>query len=81
MSIEKRWTGVRTAKDVTPEIEETFADYAQRWPEATTMDLIERIESRYGTLADGTYPDFGSAASTPAIRKIRKIVKDARADG
>lgn len=78
MSTEKRWTEIRTAKDVTPEIEAIFTDFAQGWPEATTMDLIERVEYNGGALADGTYPDFGGSASTPAIRKIRKIVKDAR---
>lgn len=77
MSTEKRWTEIRAAKDVTPEIEEVFVDFAQGWPKDTTMDLIERVENS-GPQADGTYLDFGTATSTPAIRKIRKIVKDAR---
>lgn len=78
MSTERRWTEVRTAKDITPEIEAIFEDYAQGWPEASVMELIERVEHSSAPQADGTYLDFGGSSSTPAIRKIRKIVKDAR---
>lgn len=75
---DNRYTEINTAADITPEMEEVFADYAQSWPEATVLDLIERFES--GSLADGSYPDFGPVNNSPAIRKVRKIVKEARAN-
>lgn len=78
MSTDRRYTEFRTAKDITPEIEAIFEDYAQGWPEASVMDLIDRVERGF-PLNDGTYADFGTASSSPAITKIRKIVRAARA--
>ncbi len=79
MSTDRKYTEIRTAKDITPEIEALVEDYAQGWPEAPAMDIIDRIE-RGGALDNGTYADFGSASSSGAITKVRKIVREARAE-
>ena len=78
MSTDRRYTEFRTAKDITPEVEKIVEDYAQGWPEASVMDIIDRIE-RGTSLENGTYADFGSQSSSPAITRVRKIVREARA--
>lgn len=79
MTTDRTYTEIRTAADITPEIETLVEDYAQGWPEASAMDIIDRIE-RGGALDNGTYADFGPDSSGPAISKVRRIVREARRD-
>lgn len=70
------YTEILTAADVTDEITEMVEDCATGWPDATTGDILERVEGY--TLSDGTSPDFGGSADSPAIRKVRRIIREAR---
>ena len=70
------YTEILVAADVTDEITEMVEDCAAGWPDATTTDILERIEGY--TLNDGTSPDFGGSTDSPAIRKVQRIVREAR---
>lgn len=68
---------ILTKADVTPEIEDMISDVATGWPDASLSDILERVESY--KLTDGSHPDFGPKASSPAITFARKIAREARA--
>jgi len=74
----KTYTKIYEAADVTEEIlahaeetEEWFADERIDWE-----DFVDRMDSK--PLADGTYIDMGSQMGSPAIKKIRKYIRDLR---
>lgn len=74
---DETYTKIHHKADVTEELEAMIADVAVGWPDASVSDVIERIESY--RLNDGTHPDFGPKADSPAIRYARKIAREARA--
>ena len=78
MSSDRKYTEILKSSDITPEIETIIEDYAQGWISESAIDIIDRIEHG-GPLSDGTYADFGTRYSSPAITKARKIVREARA--
>lgn len=74
-----KYTEVRSAEDVTDEILEMVRGIESGWYAESRIDWLDvwdRLERM--RLEDGSYPDLGSAADTPARKHIRRIINAER---
>lgn len=73
------YTEVRTADDVTDEIIEIVMSVVDGWYQTGPIDwedLLDRVDGN--ELADGTMIDFGDSLDSPAIRKVKRVVRQQR---
>lgn len=78
---EKQYTTIIEVSDVTEEVLDA-ADYAEEWfvdEPIDWEDFLKYMESRQ--LSDGTWIDMGNSMDSPAIRKIKRHIRDLRRNG
>jgi hypothetical protein len=83
MTSDNVWTEIRTAADVTPEILD-LAEHIEAgwWSGDARIDWGEFVDRMDGArLKDGTRLDVGADLDSPAIRKIKKHIRDLRKAG
>ena len=74
---DKRYTEVREAKDVTPEVM-AIAEYATEFYEDRIEweDVWDRMDG--STLADGSVLDMGGSSDSAAMRTIKRRINASR---
>jgi hypothetical protein len=73
MSTETQWREIRTHADalaIRPQIEAAYDWLAASRERITMVDLLDRLEYDDPTL------DFGTTLDTPAVRRIRLIMRE-----
>lgn len=76
MRSETQWHEIRTAADITPQMRKHIESEAVGFPDKTTLDIVDSMERV--PEPDGRFLDFGTTINTPAITKVRRIIRDAR---
>jgi hypothetical protein len=73
---EKKYTAIFESNEVTEEILDAARSIVDGWYANRHIDLndfLDRLETYQ--LANGTYPDFGTDITTPAIQKILRYMR------
>lgn len=79
---ERQYTEITSADDVTEEVLEMVRNIESGWyldRRIDWEDVWDRLEG--SLLADGTYIDLGPETSTPAMRKIKRVINEERREG
>lgn len=78
MTTDTRYTTCTAADEVTPEILEV-AETTDEWYSDQPIEWEDFIDRMDGTiLRDGTVLDMGPTIDSPAIRKIKRHIRDLR---
>ena len=74
-----KYTLILTAESVTDEVMKIVFDVVDGWYQSSRIDWEDVIDRADDTeLEDGTRIDFGESMMSPAITKIKRLVREHR---